>query len=320
MKNDEPKRYEMTAEQIVFYLRKQRLNQLKEKRASGIPLTWKEQEEEDKIKMDLLSSVIRFGMKEAQKAFQNYRMDSEAYYDIQQALAEKFFEKLDDYDPTISTPTTFYVRHFKEVISNYLSAYTVHLSHYDIKNTRLVCRAINYFEANGTSWTEDMIANRTGLSEKVVHSTLRYRQSANYASIEDQETLQLISKIPSPEESYIRREQDQNIAREILETLNDEELRILILRLNLEDLEISNTEKKGSPYSKEKSFDEIHRETGLPLKDVKSIYNQAILKLGNNQTLCEILNHRKSKHYHVRTVSLQDHASSILEEYMKEIL
>lgn len=125
-------------------------------------------------KEQLFGSIVKFGMKTASGMLSKYRLDSDAYMDVQQAQAVIFFEKLPDYDPLKSTPTTYFVRYFKQVISEYLRENTLHLSQYDANNVAKVKRAITYYESHGIMWDEAMLSNRTGLSAKVLRNNTLY--------------------------------------------------------------------------------------------------------------------------------------------------
>ena len=46
--------------------------------------------------------------------------------DVLQDMAVIFFERLPDYDPLRTTPTTYYVRYFKQVISDYIRKNKAH--------------------------------------------------------------------------------------------------------------------------------------------------------------------------------------------------
>lgn len=84
------------------------------------PLTPAEKRKEDEVKQLLFENIVRFGMGEANRRIAKYRIDKDARADIQQALALMFFDKLPQYDPRVSTPSTFFVRYFNQVISEYL--------------------------------------------------------------------------------------------------------------------------------------------------------------------------------------------------------
>lgn len=267
----------LTGAQMTFYARKKKYCAIKEKRESGGALSYEEKLEEDKLKADLFASVLKFGMKEAKKTFMHYQVDSDAYLDIKQDFAEKFYEKLDSYDPLKSAPTTFYVRYFREVISNYLSKNILHLSQYDARNSRKIAEAIQLFDSQGIQWTENMIADHTGLTLKVVKSTLQYRQNTNYANIDDEEFTQLASDMQSPEECVISQEQRRFLRQELSRTLTPNEWNVLIQRINPDG-------------RKEKTFEAVRRETGLAMKETRTLYNRAISKLRCNRELCKFFN------------------------------
>ena len=276
--NHEPgKTRRFTKAQIAFYTRKKKYCALKAKRASGELLSYEEELEEDKLKTDLFASVLKFGMTEAKKTFMHYQVDSDAYLEIQQDFAEKFYEKLDSYDPLKSTPTTFYVRYFREAISNYLAKNTLRLSQYDARNSRKIAEAIQRFDKQGIQWTEHMIADHTGLTLKVVKSTLQYRHNANYANIDDEEFTQLASSMKSPEEYVISQEQRRILCQEISGTLTPDERNVLIRKINPDG-------------RKEKSFEAVRGETGLAMRETKTIYNRAVSKLRGSHELCKFFN------------------------------
>ena len=271
------KNHSLTEAQMTFYARKKKYCALKEKRESGEPLSYEDELEEEKLKTDLFASVLKFGMREAKKTFMHYQVDSDAYLEIQQDFAEKFYEKLDSYDPLKSTPTTFYIRYFREAISNYLSKNTLHLSQYDVKNSRKIAEAIQFFDKQGIQWTENMIADHTGLTLKVVKSTLQYRQNANYANIDDEEFTQLASGMQSPEECVISQEQRRILCQEICSTLTPDERNVLIRKINPDG-------------RKEKSFETVRKETGLAMRETKILYNRAVSKLRCSHELCNFFN------------------------------
>ena len=77
-----------------------------------------------------------------------------------------------------------------------------------------------------------MIADHTGLTLKVVKSTLQYRQNTNYTNIDDEEYTQLASDMQSPEECVISQEQRRILLQELSRTLTPNEWNVLIQRIN----------------------------------------------------------------------------------------
>lgn len=294
----------LTEEQARFYIRKKKIKELEEQ-YKGMEIPYAAARQIDHHKEQLFASVLKFALKEAKKTLVHYHVDNDAWIELQQAFAVKFYEKLNDYDPLRTTPTTYYVRYFKEVISTYLSENTLHLSQYDIKNSRKVMSAVNYFDERGIPWTEDMLANRCGLSVKVVKSTLRHRHSVNYASTEDEECAQLTSSAPGPEETILRQERCTVLNRVIASILTEEERDILARRLNFD----------GAKY---KSFENVHLETGIPLKNVKALYNSAILKLGDNPEILKLFHMSSKTRTGIGRIRFRDNATSLVTEQLVE--
>lgn len=76
-----------------------------------------------------------------------------------------------------------------------------------------------------------MLATRTGLSLKVVKSTLFYGYASNYAQIED--ALDLQSHFKTPEENLTEKEGQDALIRVLLQNTDKEELEFFLLRVNL---------------------------------------------------------------------------------------
>ena len=67
-----------------------------------------------------------------------------------------------------------------------------------------------------------MLSIRTGLSSKVVHSTLIYENASNYAQIE--EAYELKSNIKTPEEAYIDKESRETLLNTLIKNSFEDEL------------------------------------------------------------------------------------------------
>lgn len=259
----------LTKEQKLFLIGKSKLKKLEEIEETR-KLTQEEMQQRDYIKQELFGSVVKFGMSEARRRMNKYQIDSDAYTEIQQELALMFFDMLPRYNPLQTTPTTFYVRYFNQVISEYLLAYSQHLTQYDAHNVTKVRGAIHYFESKGIKWDEPMLVTKTGLSPKVVKNTLNLAANSVRANIDDMITLQ--SKLPTPEEECIKNERTKIIMESLSNSLTEEELSFFLYRMNLDG-------------DKELSYQMVANEKGMQVRDVKKKWSAIIAKLNNNKDL-----------------------------------
>ena len=252
--------FEMTYEQIQFYKKKkvlERLDAIKSERE----WTYEEKQKRDDILLLLWKMVKKFAISEMRKMTQTYVLDNDGYADIEQSLSMVFYEKLPAYDPRISTPTTYFVRYFKQEINGYLLKNSLHLSQYDANNVKIVRRAINYYEAKGIKWTDEMIVNRTNLSAKVVKAALQHQKVMRYKNVDDD--ISISSKQPTPEQAYIENEQQEALMSLVTEDLTDRERMILEERVNFEG-------DKYTPYT------QVARNLGITEKEVKTVLNNII--------------------------------------------
>lgn len=290
----------LTKEQKLFLIGKNKLQKF-EQIESERSLTAEEEAQRDNIKQELFGAVVKFGMSEARRRMSKYQIDSDAYTEVQQDFAVMFFNMLPRYNPLLTTPTTFYVRYFNQVISEYLLAYSQHLTQYDAHNVTKVRGAIHYFESKGIKWDEPMIVTKTGLSPKVVKNTLGLAANSIRANIDDAINLQ--SKLPTPEEEFMKNEKTEIIMKSIKDTLTDEEREFFLYRMNLEG-------------NKERSYQEVADAKGMQVRDVKKKWSAIIAKLNNNRSLQSYS--RSNQKIKDSVLHLNDNAGDILEEQMIE--
>ena len=288
----------LTKEQKLFLIGKRKLKQYETIEMTR-NLTEAEKDQRDFIKQELFGSVVKFGMSEARRRMSKYQTDSDAYTEVQQELAVMFFSMLPRYNPLLTTPTTFYVRYFNQVISEYLLAYSQHLTQYDAHNVTKVRGAIHYFESKGIKWDEPMIVTKTGLSPKVVKNTLSLAANSVRANIDDAINLQ--SKLPTPEEEYVKNERTNTIMQSLSETLTDEELKFFLLRMNLDG-------------DKELSYQMVADQLGMQVRDVKKKWSAIIAKLNNNKRLQSYS--KSSQKVADSTLHLNDKSVDIVENQM----
>lgn len=292
----------LTEQQKLFLYGKYRLNQFDEILKTR-KLTASEMEEMDSIKEQLFGSVVRFGMSEARRRMSKYQIDSDAYTEVQQELAVMFFNMLPKYDPLQTTPTTFYVRYFNQVISEYLLEYSQHLTQYDAHNVTKVRGAIHYFESKGIKWDQPMIVTKTGLSPKVVRNTISIAANSMRANIDDAINVQ--SKEDTPEGAFLEKEKKEIIMKAIADTLTKEELDFFLFRMNLDE-------------EKELSYQVVADMRGMQVRDVKKKWSAIIAKLNNNKNL-QAFNRKPQKVANSR-IHMHDKSGEIAENQILDFL
>lgn len=266
----------MNEQQVLFYLGKNRIDYLLNIESQR-PLTPEEKQEIKEIRQILFESVVRFGISLAHKRMGKFRKDGDAFQDIQQDLAVIFFEKLPYYDPMKSTPTTYFLRYFNQVITEYTLKYSQHLSQYDAHNVSIVRAAIKYYEERGIKWDEPMVVTKTGLSAKVVKNTLRLASNSIMANVDD--AIDMASNIPTPEENYMNNEKTSTLYRVLKETLSKDELDFFFYKVNLD--------------GKERSYQQVANELGMQVRDVKKKWSSIIARLNSSRDLQAYGPHKK---------------------------
>lgn len=289
----------MTREQQIFYTGLKSLNHY-EKVGKTRELTYSELKKIDHIKSVLFGTVRSYGIDLARAMTKKYRLPSDCFADLCQDMAIIFFDKYKAYDPTRTTPTTYFVRYFKQVVSEYLVKNVHKLSQYDATNVIKVRRAIAEYEERGIRWTEEMLATKTGLSLKVVKSTLYFAYASNYAPIE--EACELRSHIKTPEESLAEKESQEALLHALREHTTEEELEYFLLRVNLDGT-------KELPYEK---IAEIKK---VSVREVKKKVNSCICHINQDRRLVEHFSVKTYKTYQ-STLKLQKDTSSISEEQL----
>ena len=268
------------------------------------PLTPQELFLENKIKEVLYMTVRNYGLDLARKMTQKYRLPNDSYADLCQEMASIFFEKYRNYNPELTTPTTYFVRYFKQVISEYLIKYVHNLSQYDANNVLKVRKVIAYYEAQGIPWTEEMLSIRSGLSLKVVRSTLSYSYISNYAQVE--EAIDLRANIKTPEEAFAEKESQEALLNAIRKNTTPEELELFLMRVNPDG-------------SKEMPYEKIAQEKGMSVRQVKRIINTCICRMNQDK---ELLQHFAKNTYnkYKKTLVLQEDVSDVMEQQLEAFL
>ncbi|MBP0056312.1 hypothetical protein JYQ75_02670 [Anaerobutyricum soehngenii] len=146
-------------------------------------------------------NIRLFGLKTAHKMMTSYPATSHHFYDVEIDLYEVYCNKITEYDATKGTPTTFFVRYFRAAIREFILFTWHHLNSYDMQNYREINKTIEFYEQHRIAYTPEMLATKTGMSVKIITSTLKYVEQSHYADIDDATNQR--SSIAGPEESYL---------------------------------------------------------------------------------------------------------------------
>lgn len=298
---------ELTKEQIVFEkgirgLKK--YDEISQKRE----LTEKELDQVQNIKRILFEHVSKFAIKEAHAMLAYYNLPNDAYSDIYQEMALMFYDHLLEYNPLLSTPTTFFVRYFKEVARNYILNDVIHMSQYHATNIRKVKSAIVFYNSLGVPYSIDMIANRTGLSHKVVSNTIKLAYNAQYANVDEELNMQ--SSVQTPEEQLLENEDSNILGKAIKDNLNDTEISLLMMRINMD----------GSKFM---SYEKIAKKTGYSIRYVKTTLNHAVCMLNQDENLIHKFGDRskcQKERILGNSFQFQDDSTIRLEQQMNDLM
>ena len=224
-------------------------------------------EQLDKMREWGWQNIRLFGLKTAHKMMASYPTTSHHFYDVEIDLYEVYCNKITEYDATQGTPTTFFVRYFCAAIREFILFTWHHLNSYDMQNYREINKAIEFYEQHRSAYTPEMLATKTGMSVKIITSTLKYVEQSHYADIDDATNQR--SSIAGPEESYFNKEREEILIEMINNILSNKEKQVYYTRVNLDG-------NKKMPFKK------VAETLNMTLKEVKRYFNSAIRRLSTN--------------------------------------
>ena len=291
-------RKQLTKEQRNFYLALKKIHSLESQENPDVTQI-------KKLKLFLWDQIKYFARDEMKRMIGRFSTYEERL-EVEQDMALIFFEKLPYYDPLRSTPTTYFVRYFREKISKFIRTYKVHMTQYDTTNARAINAAIAEYSKNGIPYTLDMLSTKTGLSQRVIKSTIQHSANAKRANIDDEEYC-LHADIPTPEDAYIQSENEHALADAIVRNTSELERELLFMRVNADG-------------RKEMPFDQIAEITGLSIRDVKAIINNAICKLNQDTALQKQFGNHNQYRFEVEPLSIQDGATDIMQQQMEDFI
>ena len=279
--------------QELYQILMPRVRELLDKEESK-EISQTEKEELKKIKALLFDKIVRYGYSIATQMNCGRGFSTNTICEITSELYIEFCNVLYNYDPHFTTPTTYFSRPFKGAITRYLSKQN-RKTPYEIQNWKKVNNCIQYFEGKGQLWTPEMISALSGLSLKVVQSTLEINIRSQLVNLDD--LYDIKDQRKTPEEEYFDNEREMAINASLKKNLSPEEYELFLLRLNLEN-------------RKELSFDRVAKEAGIPLKEARQKLSNISVKLAKDPTL-RIL-------FHICEEKQQDLENSLMDDIQFE--
>lgn len=177
----------------------------------------------------------------------------------------------------MATPTTYFSRYFKEAVGKY-TADSLHMTIYSKKNLASVRSAASAFESQGIDWNTEMIAAKTGLSQKVVRKTFEADCRSHYTQIDGNASLRTTSGTYYPENYVVKKEQKELLSSAVRNCLTDVEIQFLLDRL--EGGQTYNGSARGLSYR------ELAERYGLQsAKCARNMYNRVLKKLCESNEL-----------------------------------
>ena len=181
---------------------------------------------------------------------------------------------MEKYNPELSMPTTFFFPYIKHEMQGFITKNVDKTTSHYSANIRKINKAIDVFEKNNKQYTNVDIAIQTGMTIETVNQSMAIRNYRNEVHIDgcpgsviDDKS---VKKVQTPEEAYMEKEQSDIIQRSIINTLTENEIKVLEMRFGINN-------KKILPEG------EIAKILHVPKDKVKKLLNSAIRKLKDSE-------------------------------------
>ena len=263
---------DLTREQHLFLLGLNIISKIEARaEAENRELTFMEKDKIDSVKTALWKSVVKYGIGLIHEKIQKYRHSKDAYADITQSMSLRFFQVLRSYDPTLTTPTTYFKPYFLESISKYVRDFSQNLRQNDQLNVAKVRKVINDYAVQGIKNPDvAMIAAKAELSLKVVTNTINIMNNTIYLNIDD--CLGVASNQLSPEDEVIKSLSEQELYKAINSCLTTEEKEMFYFYVNINEKE-------------NKTYKEIAEHYGIAIHEAKSKISNIISILATDDVI-----------------------------------
>ncbi len=271
-------------------------------------------ERKKEIRLFLWDKISNYASSEYIKFTEGRQMCNDSYADAYQSLFMIFLEKLDGYDATKNTPTTYFKCHFRAEICKYLRNDITHLTGNDQANIRKIKAAEAYFDSQNIDYTIEMLAQRTGLSVPVVQNAIIYAHNCNYTNVED--AFGVASKAKTPEQEFLQKEMVETV-KESLECLSDKEKEYILTAFFSKEADkfVYGTEDKEASVKEELPIKAVAELMGVTPAEATLLRTTALRKLNGLKEL-QSWNHHLKKKTEKRQIRLQDTATDMMQNNM----
>lgn len=297
---------EFTKEQRLFIEGKDCLKNIKDKaKAENRPLTEEEKEQIDEINLSLLKLVSRFMDLMIHEKLSRFRIANDAKEDVRQQCIMEFLASLDAYNPRRNTPLTYFRYQWMKCISNYIRDNSQHLTANDSSNLSKLLVHMRDYELRGIQYDIDMLAEKSGLSYRVVQNTLHYAYISEYGNIDDENYQSVASLQPSPQEAVEKEMTQSHLFTTMRKVLTDQELEFLFVKLGLG----YSPEIGLETFAEELNYNELAERFNMQISEVKSLHSSIISKLYHSDLF---QTKEGTKPLSAPSVELIDHSADIV--------
>lgn len=207
------------------------------------------------------------------KTYPTYIKDN--FYDLVQEGKLGIIVGMQKYDPDKGMPTTFFSPYIKHEMQNLITRQVDKTTaHYSTK-IKEINKAIEHFEACEIPYTNVDLAIQTGLPLETVNQSMSIRAYRNEVHIDGClpgviDANQTSSRLPTPEEEFMEKEEKNILYTAINENLTPEEIQVLEYHFGINDVETI-------------SEAQIAKKMRIPKDKVKKLINSSIRKLKNSE-------------------------------------
>ena len=245
-------------------------------------------------KVKMIANTENFIESFIKKHYPTYSSDSEYYQDMVSESKLAVLENMGNYDPEKGAVTTFFYRYIIAACQRVITPDI--MNNYQAANSRKIRAAGDDMEKKGVPYSEEELAKRTGMSLRVIKSTIRCMRSAKAVHMDQ------FSENDEDDGGSARLD-SLCAGSDSLHAVSPED--ILVQRTEIQDLYLSlshlpeQTKNMVMDYyaaggKGEGSYGKIAGKYGCSTESARETIKRAILKLGNDPALSGYRNHKGS--------------------------